>query len=232
MAIALVQATQGVSTSNPNPFNVTYTSATTTGNLFVAVIQCDVITINSVTDNLGNTWTLYRSIINYTGSWSQYIFYCANATGGVSDIVSVNTSATGWDVYAAIHEFSGAATSSPIEQATATVSTVSAASSSLPTNGAPITTTNANDYVMGIFDATTTTTYSAATGWALLTTGTAFSTFATVGSAEILATSYTPQILSAITGWNEKTWSLAIIAGSGATARATNHNLIMLGVGT
>jgi hypothetical protein len=219
VAVALVQANKVGVTSNTNPVNLSFLSSTTTGNLLIAVVHTNVNTVTSVTDNKGNTWTLFRSLVNYVGSWSQYIYYCANAVGGATHTVSVNENATGWNNFTAIHEFSGAAITSPIESATATVSTTSNAVASLPTNGAPITTVAMNDYVMGIFDARTSTTYTAATGWALLTTVRAGNDFATVGAAQVLNTSYTPHILSAITGWSELAWSLAIkqagaVAGS------------------
>lgn len=217
MAIARVQSNAVTTGTNADPQSATFTSTTTTGNLLVAIIHAQVSTVVGITDNKSNTWSLFRSLVNYNGSWSQYIYYSANATGGATHTLTIDMSSSGWPMYVGLHEFSGAATSNPIESATATASITSNASSSSPTNGAAITTTTANDYVVGIFDATTSTTFSAASGWALLTTGTATITSASVGQLGTSAGSYTPQVLSAITGWSMKAWSMAIKPAAGAT---------------
>jgi hypothetical protein len=217
MAVALVQSNAVITASNLASQTAAFTSTTTTGNLLVAIIFTNVKTVSALTDNKGNTWTLQNSFVNFTGSWSLYVYYCANATGGASHTLTATESGTGWNFYGGLHEFSGATTTSPIESLTSNTAITSNANATLPTNGAAITTTTINDYVMGIFDATTSTTFTAATGWALLSTARTGVDLATVGAAQTATGTYTPQIKSAITSWSEIAWSMAIKAAISGT---------------
>jgi hypothetical protein len=220
VAVTLVQSNIVPVGSNASPQTATFTSSTTSGNLLMAFVRQQVNSTSALSDNKGNTWTLKTTYASYSGSWNLYIYYCNNAIGGASHTVSATESGTGWNVDIELMEFSGADPSNPFDvNPTGPLAITSNASSSSPTNGQAITTIKPNDYVIGIFDAKTTTTYSQATGWTLINTANNGVSVGYVGALVAAAGSSTPQILSAITSWGQIAFSLAIAsapAGGGS----------------
>jgi len=141
VAIAFVQQTTAAAKSVTALAFPAITAAA--GNaLFVLVgVKSATVSISSITDNLGNTWT---QVALRTGtSTREYIYYALNVAGG-STTVTVNFSAS---VTAAqnLSEFSGIATSSALDVAGAGAQ---ADASTSPATGS-VTTANANDLVIG-----------------------------------------------------------------------------------
>jgi hypothetical protein len=113
---AFVQS-RSVDAGNVSSAALTFNSSTVSGNLATVAIQVgeqdDVVT--SVTDNKGNTYTR-RSFQPSTGAEAAvYIYDAKNIVGGASHQITVTLS-TAKNLRFAIHEYSGADTTSPFDQ--------------------------------------------------------------------------------------------------------------------
>jgi hypothetical protein len=146
--IGLVQ----VSPSCTTTFPTCSISATAAGHLIVVGIQIGGgvstgITISSVTDNVGNTYAeagAARSIDTAAGSVVD-IWYAKNSAAGATTL-TITPSTTVTNAGVLIWEFSGADTSSPLDQ-TAVLN--SQASSATP-SGASVTTAQTGELVMSL----------------------------------------------------------------------------------
>ena len=95
MAIALVGSP---ATGSAGGVNDTVIAASAfnliTGNGVIVGVKCEgVATIDSVTDTAGNTYTGLTAA-TYTTNGVERMFYCANATGNASNVVTGNFSAS------------------------------------------------------------------------------------------------------------------------------------------
>jgi len=139
---------------NQNPCTncvvVTYPQPQTSGNLNVVIVSWGDSTthVSSVTDTLGNLYTLAAGPTTVAGQLSQAIYYTrniANAAGGANHVtVALNGAATAPDVR--IAEYSGIAQRNPLDAAA--VNTGTSATSS----AGPLTTTNAHDLLIAAND--------------------------------------------------------------------------------
>lgn len=127
----------------------TFTSATTTGNTILVVISDynDAHTPSTVTDNKGNT---YNHDLNYqgsgTGPGSVHVYSASNITGGASHAVTVSTGGGAWYFVVTIIELSGVQTTTPLDQQSVAQTPVTGSNYSSPS----VTTTSANEYLLGI----------------------------------------------------------------------------------
>jgi len=153
--IAFVQVNSAVpqtATSVP----VTFTKAQTAGDLNVVVIgwSTPTATVSSVTDSKGNVYTLAAGPTVRTGTAAQAIYYASNiaaaAANGNTVTVTFSASAASPDIR--IAEYSGIASSAPVDVS------VGASGSSGTSSSGSVTTNNANDLLVGAnYIATTTT---------------------------------------------------------------------------
>jgi hypothetical protein len=97
-------------------------------------------TISSITDNLSDSYTLGVSVDSGSGGWVTAMYYLAGAPAGITQI-TVTYSASVADWHGAVMEYSGVATSSPVD------GTCSNHSTSISCSAA-ITTTGSNDLVV------------------------------------------------------------------------------------
>jgi hypothetical protein len=113
----LVQGVAGVHpTDGAVTISVPFETPNTAGNLIVVGVSV-ADTTNSVTvsDLKGNSYSTAVGPINDTGSaYQSSVFYAANIAGG-TNLVRITTTKTG-RIRVLIHEFSGADTSSPLDQ--------------------------------------------------------------------------------------------------------------------
>lgn len=119
-AIALVSGSQATFAGSSDPVSAPYAANNAAGNLLICIVAVrGGQTVSGVTDSRGNTWTLaVQSTINTIRS---EIWYAENSASG-SNTVSVDFSATGgYEV--TVVEFSGAATSSSLDQTNSNVNT-------------------------------------------------------------------------------------------------------------
>jgi hypothetical protein len=146
-AIAFVQAASAVPQSSPTSVAVTYAQAQAAGNFNVVVVgwNASAGTVQSVTDSKGNAYVLAVGPTVLGGFVTQSIYYAANiATAAAgANIVTVTFSVAAPFPDIRIAEYRGIATSNPVDGA------VAAQGSNTSTSSGPLTTTNANDLLIG-----------------------------------------------------------------------------------
>jgi hypothetical protein len=161
---AFVQEHYAVPTASTS-VSVAYTSAQSAGDLNVVAIGWynTTTTVASVTDTAGNSYTAALGVTTSSKAGSLQIWYAQNIASSSANAntvtVTFNTTSSYPDVR--IAEYSGIATSSPLD-VTAASSTLWT-TSTLSTSGF-VTTTNANDLLVGA-NYVANTTNSAGTGY-------------------------------------------------------------------
>ncbi len=155
-AIAFVQVNYATPQSAQARVTVPYTGAQSAGDLNVVVVSWgdSTATIGSLTDSSGNTYHLAVGPTVISGTASQAIYYAASIVGAAAGANTVSVSFTSAAVYPDVRvlEYSGIATTSPLD-----VVAAASGNSSLSSSGA-VTTTNANDLIIGANVVYTTTT--------------------------------------------------------------------------
>ncbi len=155
-AIAFVQRNYATPQSAQAHVTVPYTGAQSAGDLNVVVVSWgdSTATIGTLTDSSGNTYHLAAGPTVISGAASQAIYYAANIVGAAAGANSVSVSFTSAATYPDVRvlEYSGMATTSPLD-----VVAASSGNNSLSSSGA-VTTTNANDLIIGANVVYTTTT--------------------------------------------------------------------------
>jgi hypothetical protein len=140
---AFVQIAASAPQSPQTSMAIPFPSAQTSGNLNVIVVGWNDITatVSSVTDSLGNTYTLAAGPTQSTGI-TQSIYYAKNITGG-SNTVTVQFSVAAVYPDIRILEYSGVDKSNPLDVAHAATG-----SNGSPDSGAA-TTTSSGDLIVG-----------------------------------------------------------------------------------
>jgi hypothetical protein len=155
-AIAFVQVNYATPQSAQTRVTVPYTGAQSAGDLNVVVVSWgdSTATIGSLTDSSGNTYHLAVGPTVISGTASQAIYYAASIAGAAAGANAVSVSFTSAAVYPDVRvlEYSGIATTSPLD-----VVAAGSGNSGLSSSGA-VTTTNANDLIIGANVVYTTTT--------------------------------------------------------------------------
>jgi hypothetical protein len=127
---------------------VPFISAQASGNLNVVVIQSydNTMTVSSVTDTSGNTYTKASGPIRVS-SLTQYIYYAKNIAAASAGANTVTVTLGGASpVSTMILEYQGLSTTSPLDQVASATSTGNA-----NLNSGSVTTTSANELILGIF---------------------------------------------------------------------------------
>jgi len=133
--------------SSGSQIGVVYTGAQTAGNLNVVIVGWNDTTavVSSVTDTKGNSYLLAAGPTLLSGSLSQSIYYAKNiagaGAGGNTVTVKFSTVASYPDVR--ILEYSGLDANNPLDVATGAVG------NSATSDSGGVTTTNANDLLVG-----------------------------------------------------------------------------------
>lgn len=112
MAIAYRQR-KYVKASSPNA--VAFDSAVLAGSLIVVVHadeKTDGATTNTCADSRTNSYTALDNVFS-SGTGNQRVFYAPNVAAGATTVTV--TSNAGADIYTTIYEFTGVATSSPVD---------------------------------------------------------------------------------------------------------------------
>jgi hypothetical protein len=160
--IAYVQGNYATPQSSQSSVAVPFTAAQQQGDLNVVVVGWNdsTATIGTVSDSSGNVYQLAVGPTVYSGAATQAIYYAANIVGAAANAntvtVTFNGSAAAADIR--ILEYSGIATTSPLDV------TAAATGSSTSASSGAATTTNANDLIFGA-DLTADTTYGAGSGF-------------------------------------------------------------------
>ncbi|MGB9329429.1 MAG: fibronectin type III domain-containing protein [Steroidobacteraceae bacterium] len=155
-AIAFVQVNYATPQSAQARVTVPYTGKQSAGDLNVVVVSWgdSTATIGSLTDSSGNTYHLAVGPTVISGTASQAIYYAASIVGAAAGANTVSVSFTSAAVYPDVRvlEYSGIATTSPLD-----VVAAASGNNSLSSCGA-VTTTNANDLIIAANVVYTTTT--------------------------------------------------------------------------
>jgi len=145
--IAFVQVNSATPQVNSTTVVVPYTSAQTAGDLNVVVVGWNdaVAQVQSVADSLGNVYQRAVGPTVRAGAATQSIYYAANIAAAAAGVNAVTVTFSQPAAFADIRiaEYRGVATVNPVDVA------VGAQGSSTLTNSGSITTTNANDLLVG-----------------------------------------------------------------------------------
>lgn len=135
-----VQSALKATTANSTSLATTI-NGTGSGNLIVVSVNCNTTTAPTVTDSASQTYTNAVSISS--GTSINYIFYKANTASGVTSVTVSDTTSTAINVV--IAEYSGIATTTPLDQTHSTATTAATAW----TSGATSATTQASELLIG-----------------------------------------------------------------------------------
>jgi len=141
--VSFVQVNAATPQSPTSSVTVSFKAAQTAGNLNVVVVGWNdtTTTIQSVTDNLGNQYSLAAGPVKGTGL-TQSIYYAKNILGGSNSvIVTFSKTASFPDVR--VLEYSGADSANPLDVV------ASASGNSASANSGSATTTVANELIFG-----------------------------------------------------------------------------------
>ena len=146
-AILFVQQSYAVPQAPQSTVAVSFANAQTAGNLNVVVVGWNdtTATVSSVTDSMANAYTLAVGPTKLSGQLSQAIYFAANIKGAAAGANTVTVQFSQAAIYPDIRivEFSGIATSSPLDVVSAATGTSATSASGSAT------TTNANDLIFG-----------------------------------------------------------------------------------
>ncbi len=160
-SIAFVQVNSAVPATGAT-VGVAYTKAQVAGDLNVVIVGWNdtTATVKSVVDTKGNTYVLATGPVKVTGSLTQSIYYAKNIGGAAAgaNTVTVTFSATATYPDIRILEYSGLDTNSPFDGGTGATGTATT------TDSGGVTTTNANDLLVGA-NIVLTSTSAAGTGY-------------------------------------------------------------------
>lgn len=143
-AIAFIQS-RGVDGGSVTSAPLAFNSTTTAGSLVVVGVRIGANgrTI-TVSDAQGNTYSQAGTTIDDAQGDDNAIFYAPNIVGGTTDTVTIAISGAAATIRFAIHEYSGAATTSPLDQTAGQAY----ATTTTPDSG-NVTTTQDNELLFG-----------------------------------------------------------------------------------
>ena len=123
-----------------NGFKIRYGGSMGTGSLAGNLMTLRMTaphgsTVSSITDNLSDSYTQGVSVDSGSGGWVTAMYYLAGAPAGITQI-TVTYSASVADWHGAVMEYSGVATSSPVDGTCSNHSTTIACSTAMTTTGA------------------------------------------------------------------------------------------------
>jgi hypothetical protein len=146
--IAFVQSNSATPQSPQTTVTVTYTAAQTLGNLNIVVVGWNdsTATVSTVTDSRGNAYAVAAAPVVQSGTASQAIYYAKNISPAAA---AANTVTVTFSVAAAfadirIAEYSGLDTVNPLDGSFGAQGSTTSISDS-----GPVTTTSANDLLVG-----------------------------------------------------------------------------------
>src|SRR3984893_9679164 len=153
LAIGFVQVNSAVPQTPQTSVSVAYTVAQTAGDLNVVIVGWadSTATVGTVTDSRGNAYQLAVGPTVYSGSRTLSTYYAANIAAASANTVTVTFTTAARYPDVRILEYSGIATTSPLDVTAAAMGSSTSASSE------PVTTTAMNDLIVGADDTATVT---------------------------------------------------------------------------
>ena len=136
----------------------------TAGNLIVLGVSCYGYDISSVTDSLGNTYTLIDNVRDTPNDSPGATYYAKNITGGAC---TITVSMTGSNYYQRVIavEYSGLDTTAPLDVHTAVNDTTVSTTTDSASSGSTGTTSAADSLVFGYIGPTQAGSITAGTGF-------------------------------------------------------------------
>ena len=145
--ILFVQANSASPQATQTPATVTFPGVQTAGNLNVVVVGWNdsTATVSSVVDSIGNTYSLAAAPVVQSGTASQAIYYAKNIASAVAgaNTVTVNFNVAARHPDIRIAEYSG------VDPLNALDTSVGAQGNTATSDSGPVSTTNANDLLVG-----------------------------------------------------------------------------------
>lgn len=126
-------------TSSGTSYGLAYSSNVTAGSLLVSCIHAGA-GITSVTDTLGNSWAAATNLTD-NSTYSLAMFYAYSPSGGANTVTVNFTGSVGY-AHQVIGEWSGVASSSPLDKSTGQFQATPGTGSNAVTSGTVTTTTN------------------------------------------------------------------------------------------
>jgi hypothetical protein len=222
MAIAFVQGTNGGVQSGPSA-GVAYTSNNTTGNLLVLVCRSTGASSTAgitITDSQGNTWSVPIKT-TWTGTNTLIMAYAPNCKSG-ANTVTVSHTGTSF-LQTKLAEYSGVATSSPLDKSGDATNT-----STTPTSSSVTTTQNGELIVGGFANANANNlTITAGSGYTKRT-----ATDDGNGAIEDQVQTSAGAISANFTSNQNVSWDAGIMTFFAAAVSTNKNLLMMMGCGT
>ncbi|MCU1240423.1 MAG: hypothetical protein JWO71_1149 [Candidatus Acidoferrum typicum] len=145
--ITFVQGNFATPQSSPTSVTVTFTAAQIAGDLNVVVIGWNnsTATLSGVTDTLGNPYTQALAPTVQSGTASQVIYYAKNIVAAAAGANQVTVTFSGPAAFPDVRvlEYAGIDTVSPLDVA------IGAQGNNASSSSGAVTTTNANDLIIG-----------------------------------------------------------------------------------
>lgn len=157
-----VQANSAATTTNANTLSVNI-NPTTAGDAIIVAVAIKANPISTITDNLGQTYTLASSI-SVGGSGLSYIYYVLNTGEGVTTITVTLGALVSDTIVLTAAEYSGISTSGALDKTSTNANT-----STSWTSGLTATTSQANELLFG-------SAYDSQNSTTILTPGTGYTT--------------------------------------------------------
>lgn len=164
-AIAQAQVPATKDTASSASDTLAYGSNVTSGSLLVLSARVGgnpTGRTTTVSDSLGQTWSLAQKLEDSVAGESTYIYYFMNSAAGANTVtLAISTTATSmrW----AVHEYSGAATTNVVDKISTNTGTTDNPA------GTAVTTTADGEMIFGAVTNNAVTTYTAGTGYTLAT---------------------------------------------------------------
>lgn len=162
MPAAFVQSKQNFNSGTT--VSITFDSNVTAGNLIPVALYTDGdLTLDSVADNLGNTYTAVLTKVGGTsGAPFAWSLYAKNINGGACTITATFSGSGFHEIFA--HEVSGADTSAPLDKSASNEQNSPGTGPNAVTSTA-VTTTADGEYIFGFATGTQNNTVSTGTGF-------------------------------------------------------------------
>lgn len=228
MAIAFVKGGDGSGVASGTA-TTSSIGTTTTGNLMVVCCASNSATSNdfsSVTDNKSNTYTRAKS--QPGNATDVEIWYAANITGGASHTVTATTTNGFRNVALVAQEYSGAATTTPLDQTAGATGT-----SATPSSGATATTTQADEMVFGALVVEASDAISLGSGFSNLGTNTGIASLRPAAESMIISSTGAQTATFGIAA--SQPWNCAVATfkatGGGGGGNPGRSTMAMMGVG-
>ena len=222
MAIAFVQNLGNLSTGSATSLSGTFGSSTGSGNM-IAIGSRIGATGRTVTgsDNKSNSYSQAKNQVQASDNHEGFAHYGLNISGGASHQVTISISGAAASIRMTLHEFSGIALSSALDQ----VNGAEGISTAL--NSGNVTTTQADELLFGVGTNGNERTFTAGASYLNLVTSPSGGTAKEAGENQIVSSTGTYS--ASFTIGTSDTWACIIATFKGAVAATVAGKILIVG---